>query len=95
MCSHYQALKERERYIRAFGVELPAERGKVDLWPGYMGSFIRIHPYADVGNESVPASQAVSGMFGLVPHWATDTKIPRQTYNAKSETAAEKLSYLP
>ena len=35
----------------------------------------------------------ISGMFGLVPHWATDTKIARQTYNARSETAAEKPSY--
>ena len=93
MCSHYQALKERERYIRAFGVEPPAEPGKVDLWPGYMGSFIRRHPHADVGDESVPASEAVSGRFGLVPPWATDTKIARQTYNARSETVAEKPSY--
>ena len=93
MCSHYQALKERERYIRAFGVEPPAEPGKVDLWPGYMGSFIRRHAYADVGDESVPATEAISGMFGLVPHWAADTKIARQTYNARSETVAEKPSY--
>ena len=93
MCSHYQALKERERYIRAFGVEPPAEPGKVDLWPGYMGSLIRYHPYADVGDEAVPATEAVSRMFGLVPHWATDTKIARQTYNARSETVAEKPSY--
>ena len=93
MCSHYQALKEQERYIRAFGVEPPAEPGKEDLWPGYMGSFIRRYPYGNVGDESVPASEAVSGMFGLVPHWTTDTKIARQTYNARSETVAEKPSY--
>jgi putative SOS response-associated peptidase YedK len=37
--------------------------------------------------------EAVSGMFGLVPHWATDTKIARQTYNARSETVAEKPSF--
>ena len=93
MCSHYQALKERERYIRAFGVEPPAEPGKVELWPGYMGSFIRRHPYADVGDKAVPVLEAVSGIFGLVPNWATDTKIARQTYNARSETVAEKPSY--
>jgi hypothetical protein len=34
MCSHYQAIKERERYIRHFGVEPPAELGKFDVWPG-------------------------------------------------------------
>jgi putative SOS response-associated peptidase YedK len=32
-------------------------------------------------------------MFGLVPHWATDTKIARSTYNARTETIAEKPSF--
>ena len=93
MCSHYQAIKERERYLRQFGVEPPAESGKLDLWPGYMGTFIRRHPNADVGDEAVPPTEAVSGMFGLVPHWATDTKIARQTYNSRSETASAKPSF--
>ena len=93
MCSRYQALQLRERYLRAFGVEPPAKPGKLDLWPGYMGTFIRRHPHAAVGDDAVPAAEAVSGMFGLVPHWATDTKTARQTYNARSETVAEKPSY--
>ncbi|OIQ66204.1 hypothetical protein GALL_522300 [mine drainage metagenome] len=93
MCSHYQALKERERYLRHFGVEPPLEPGKLDLWPGYMGSFIRRHPHADVGDDAVPQREALSGLFGLVPHWATDTKITRSTYNARSETVAEKASF--
>jgi putative SOS response-associated peptidase YedK len=29
----------------------------------------------------------------LVPHWATDTKITKSTYNCRSETAAEKPSF--
>lgn len=41
-------------YRRHFGVDLPEEPGKVDLWPGYEGSFIRRHPYAGVGDEAVP-----------------------------------------
>jgi putative SOS response-associated peptidase YedK len=93
MCSHYQAVKEAERYARAFGVPPPLESGKHDLWPGYMGSFLRRHPHADVGDDAVAPMEAVSGMFGLVPHWATDTKIARQTYNARSETVAEKPSF--
>jgi putative SOS response-associated peptidase YedK len=93
MCSHYLGIKERERYLRHFGVEPPIEPGKLDLWPGYMGSLIRRHPHADAGDDAVPAMEAVSGMFGLVPHWATDTKIARQTYNARSETVAEKPSF--
>lgn len=93
MCSHYQAVKESERYSRAFGVAPPPEPGKHDLWPGYIGNFIRRHPHADVGDEAVPPLESVSGMFGLVPRWATDTKIARQTYNARSETVAEKPSF--
>ena len=31
--------------------------------------------------------------FGLIPSWAKDDKIGRHTYNARSETVAEKPSY--
>lgn len=93
MCSHYQALMERERYERQFGVAPHAEMGKADLWPGYTGSFIRAHPLAHVGDDAVPAREALVGLFGLVPHWAADTKITRYTYNARSETVASKPSF--
>jgi len=93
MCSHYQAIKERERFRRHFGVEPPADLGKHDLWPGYVGSFIRRHPHANVGDEAVPEREALNGLFGLVPHWSQDTKITRHTYNARSETVASKPSF--
>lgn len=93
MCSHYQALKEAQRYERSFGVRPPPEPGKLDLWPGYLGTFIRRHPHSDVGDEAVPPFEALNGLFGLVPHWATDTKISKSTYNARSETVAEKPSF--
>jgi len=93
VCSHYQAVKERERYIRHFGVEPPAEPGKFDVWPGYAASFIRRPREADVGDEAVPEREALSGVFGLIPHWANDTKIGRQTFNARSETVASKPSF--
>ena len=93
MCSHYQAVKERERYRRHFGVEPPADMGKHDLWPGYAGSFIRRHPHVDVGDDAVPEREALPGVFGLVPHWSLDLKISRRTYNARSETVAVKPSF--
>jgi len=93
MCSHYQAVKERERYIRHFGVEPPAEPGKLDVWPGYAASFIHRPREADVGDEAVPEREALSGVFGLIPHWATDTKIGRQSFNARSETVSSKPSF--
>lgn len=54
MCSHYQAVGERERYLRHFGVEPPADPGKHDVWPGYAATFIRRPKEADVGDEAVP-----------------------------------------
>lgn len=67
--------------------------GKSDLWPGYLGGFIRRHPHADVGDEAVPQREALLGLFGLVPHWSLDAKITRHTYNARSETVAVKPSF--
>lgn len=93
MCSHYQGLKEQERYRNHFGVMPPPEQGKHDQWPGYLGSFIRKHPHADVGDDAVPQVEAVNGLFGLIPHWSTDTNITKHTYNARSETVAEKPSF--
>ena len=93
MCSHYQAVKEREKFLKQFGAEPPVERAKFDMWPGYLGSFIRRHPNADVGDEAVPALEALNGLFGLVPHWATDTTITKSTYNCRSETASQKPSF--
>lgn len=93
MCSHYQAVRKRERFIRQFGVEPPLDAGKLDLWPGYLGSFIRRHPQAEVGDEAVPEREALSGLFGLVPQWSADTWITRQTFNARSETVAVKPSF--
>jgi putative SOS response-associated peptidase YedK len=35
----------------------------------------------------------LEAQFGLVPFWSKDRKIARHTYNARSETVAEKPSY--
>ena len=93
MCSHYQALKEQDKFRRYFGVEPPVEPGKWDLWPGYPGAFIRRHPHADAGDDAVPHCEALTGLFGLVPHWSKDTRIVRHTFNARSETVSEKPSF--
>lgn len=41
----------------------------------------------------MPAREAVAGLYGLVPHWAADLTIGRHTYNARTETVAEKPSF--
>jgi putative SOS response-associated peptidase YedK len=92
MCSHYESVKNPRQYQQVFGVAPPAG-AKADVWPCYPSSLVRRHPHADVGDAAVPAREALLGLFGLVPHWATDGKIGRQTYNARSETVHEKPSF--
>ena len=96
MCSHYQAVKNAERLERHFGVKTPVAGElaiKSDVWPGSVGGFIRSHPLIEVGDEAVPHLEHLPGLFGLVPHWADSTKLTKSTFNARSETAAEKPSF--
>lgn len=66
---------------------------RTDLWPGYTGTFIVRPPEAEYGDEAVADRVAQPGVFGLLPHWAKDDKLARHTYNARSETVAEKPSF--
>ena len=93
MCSHYQAVKERERFFKHFGVYPPDDSGKFDIWPGYNGVMLRRPREADSGAAAVPGIEALTGRFGLLPHWAKDEKLARNTFNARSETAHEKPSF--
>jgi putative SOS response-associated peptidase YedK len=89
MCSHYEA-PTIEQLELAFGIE-PFEQGKLDLWPGYAGPFLRNIEATGDPNES--PIEVLQGSFGLIPSWSKDTKIARRTYNARSETVAEKPSF--
>ena len=57
-----------------------------ETYPGYAAPLVV---------KSHRSGRVASGLarFGLVPAWAKDDKISRYTYNARSETAAEKPSY--
>ena len=86
MCSHYESVKGHETLKSHFSIDTIPEGTKEDLWPGYLGAFIR-------NNEAGTIREMLLGSFGLIPHWANDTKIARHTYNARSESVAEKPSY--
>jgi len=79
MCAHYEGVRDPKTYAERFNAQPPQGEHKSDLWPGYAGAFIRRHPHADVGDDAVPEREGVPGVFGLVPHWATDLKIARNT----------------
>lgn len=93
MCSHYESVKDAERLQRYFAVAPPADPGKSDVWPGYLSTFIRRPKEADSGDDAVAQREAMLGSFGMVPHWAKDASVARRTYNARSETVAEKPSF--
>ena len=86
MCSHYDSVKDQNLLKSHFGVDTISDGIKEDLWPGYMGVFVR-------NTEAGIDREMILGSFGLIPHWSADIKIARSTYNARSETVAEKPSY--
>ncbi|RYF72570.1 MAG: SOS response-associated peptidase [Comamonadaceae bacterium] len=93
MCSHYK-VPESLLFAKFWNLRLPeGTRDDRDLWPGYQGAFIRRPPERDSGDEAVPAVEALSGTFGLLPWWSKDASLAKRTYNARSETVAEKPSF--
>lgn len=87
MCANYRP-STRDELQQFFGVAAPDSDYKAEVFPGYMAPMIRL-PRAD----AVHGDRACAlGMFGMVPHWA-DTKLARQTYNARTETVATKPSF--
>jgi len=92
MCSNYDAVVSTERLRLYFGVDAPPA-AKAQVWPLYEGCFIRRHPNKDVGDDAVPPREAMAGLFGLIPHWAGELTFGRRTFNARSETVAEKPSF--
>ena len=93
MCAHYEGVIDPLAIAEHFKASALLDSGKHDLWPGYLGAFIRKHPHADSGDDAISEREAVPGVFGLLPNWATDSKLARSTYNARSETVAAKPSF--
>ena len=93
MCAHYEGVIDPLAIAEHFKASALLDSGKHDLWPGYLGAFIRKHPHADSGDDAISEREAVPGIFGLLPNWATDAKLARSTYNARSETVAAKPSF--
>ena len=85
MCADYTPSK-KEAFSQHFGVELPAFDYPGETFPGYLAPILRNSSEYSHLVECVPAC------FGMLPHWA-DPKLVRQTYNARSETVAQKPSF--
>ena len=85
MCTNYVGTRNKTWVKSTFGVDLPDapfSRGSVSWLCG--------------PNRSTQRKWGVCcelARFGLIPHWSKDTNIGKRTYNARSETVAEKPSY--
>lgn len=83
MCVNYRPAPARLLAER-FKAGLAADY-KPEVWPGDFAPVIRA-----LGADGRSAALA---RFGLVPYWARDLTIGKKTYNARSETVAEKPAY--
>lgn len=87
MCSNFEAINpEQAAWVKQhFQCELPTETWRQDIYPTYAAPFIWLHE----GQLRCDLAQ-----FGLVPYWAENKKkFGLKTYNARSETVADKPSY--
>jgi putative SOS response-associated peptidase YedK len=85
MCSHFEA-PDLDRLRDVYGA-VPDQKYELDIWPGYVGPFLRLHS-PDHQDDGQPSTEVTVGVFGLLPHWADDAKLARRTFNARSETVA-------
>ena len=82
MCADYTPSR-KDQIERLFGMRSPQFELPPEAWPGYMAPILR-------GSHETPGKFEIApAMFGMVPHWA-DLKLSRQTYNARTETVAQK-----
>ena len=84
MCANYTPSR-LDAISAHYGLDRALFSTPAEAYPGYLAPMLR--PSRDSG-----AIECVAAMFGMVPHWA-DTKLARQTYNARTETVATKPSF--
>lgn len=85
MCANYLPSRA-ERLQNQFGVAPPHQVTGKEAFPGYLAPIVRL------GDDDSEARECVEACFGLVPAWA-ELKLSRHTYNARTETVAEKPSF--
>lgn len=87
MCVNYTPT--RPTTLQRLVGHAPATEYPAVTFPGYAAPIIRA---GDAQNKDAELKVTL-GAFGLIPSWSKDRSIGRRTYNARSETVAEKPSY--
>jgi putative SOS response-associated peptidase YedK len=89
MCANYHPVTARDRLLQYFGVDRPAE-----VAPPELAFPLSLAPFIVRAEDRVALERECRiGQFGLLPFWAKEVAFGRRTYNARSETAAEKPSF--
>lgn len=84
MCAVYRPTNDTAWAKQTLGLDLP--RVEQDVYPGNLGPIL-VQSRRD-GRRGLGLAR-----FGLIAPWAKDTKLGRHTYNARSETVANKPSF--
>jgi isoquinoline 1-oxidoreductase beta subunit len=55
MCAHYESVHNKARLKQHFGIDLPNELARHDVWPGYLSTFMPTdnHP-GGIGEAGLP-----------------------------------------
>ena len=85
MCVNFTPTTNKEWLHACFGTDLPDD-APAETYPGLQAPVI-------VRSRRTGRIACGLARFGLVPAWAKDITISRHTYNARSETVAQKPSY--
>ena len=85
MCISFTSTYNQVWVKKNFSIDLPSPY-PAEAFPGYAAPLVV---------KSNLSGRVACGLaqFGLIPYWAKDRKIQKHTYNARSETIAEKPSY--
>lgn len=85
MCVHYNP-DSPENIRQKIQADLPLSY-PAETWPGYRAPIVRRKKGARAEMEVLLAR------MGMIPPWAKDDAIGKKTYNARTETVAEKPSF--
>ena len=88
MCANYTP-SQLDAISQHHGLERMLFNFPAEAFPGYLAPILRAAREARASHGPI---ECVPAMFGMVPHWA-DTRLARQTYNARTETVATKPSF--
>ena len=89
MCTQFTPTRNDRWVHEHLGVHLPTQPYPQETFPGYAAPIVLLNEQQQI--------TCTLARFGLIPHWAKDAddaaRIRRKTYNARSETVAQKPSY--